>query len=299
MDMMQCRPLIIVYCALLAWPTLLGVAALGEQLKGGVKEEETVGNPSGSPQGALLDQLRQQLLELKQLNARLEKATVGGGASKTVFPASVSAVDQKFRPRKLFSEADLPAEDTEDGWYKIPYWRAGKFHREKQINHSLTGDTTVTSRVDHVYGMQQDKSGGIWHHTSWPHVTRVETDKYDEYKIINRYEPVKCEPNEFAFKVSSTDIDVNKTTGKIERVTKQEEIHHYTPGPEGSALGEVEWKGYTASGEPNTTNEHSSVEEMQVEPFRIINSWRKKDLRASFKKYLLSHGMADLVPDDE
>jgi hypothetical protein len=297
--MMNRRRMIMVYCALVACPLLGGMAGLAAPLKGGVQEQENVGGASGSPQSALLDQLRQQLQELKQLNARLEKATVGGNASKAMFPATVSAVDPKFRPRKLFAEADLPAEDTEDGWYKIPYWRAGKFHREKQINHSLTGDTVVTSRVDHVYGMQQDKSGGIWHHTSWPHITRVETDKYDEYKIINRYEPVECEPNEFAFKVSTTDIDVNKTTGKIERVTKQEEIHKYTPGPNNTALGEVEWRGYSASGEPNTTNEQSSVEETQVEPFRIVNFWRKKDLKASFKKYLLSHGMADLVPDDE
>lgn len=298
-DMMNRRRMIIVCCALVAWPMLGGVAGRAEQLKGGVKEEENVGGSAGTPQSALLDQLRQQLNELKQLNARLEKATIGGSESKTVFPGTVSAVDPKFRPRKLFAEADLPAEDTEDGWYKIPYWRAGKFHREKQINHSLSGDTTVTSRVDHVYGMQRDKNGGIWHHTSWPHVTRVETDKYDEYKIINRYEPVEGAPNEFAFKVSTTDIDVNKVTGKIERVSKQEEIHRYTPGPDGTAQGEVEWKGYSASGEPNTTNEQSSVEEVQVEPFRIVNFWRKKDLKASFRKFLLSHGMADLVPEEE
>jgi hypothetical protein len=273
-----------------------GAAAIAAPLKGGVEEQGT--GSSGTPQGALLDQLQSQLNELRALNARLEKAAAGGSATTAVFPMKVEAADQKFRPRKLFSAVDLPAEDTEDGWYRIPYWRAGKYHREKQTNHSVTGDVTIVSRVDHVYGMQQDKAGGIWHHRSWPHITRVETDKYDEYKIINKYEPIEGAPNEFAFKVSTTDIDVDKKTGKIAQVSRQEEIHKYTPGENGIAIGDVEWQGYTADGNPNTQVERSSVEEEQVEPFRVINNWRGKDLRESFRKFLMSHGKADLVPDD-
>lgn len=269
-------------------------AAWAAPLKGGVEEHDQ----AGQSENPVMDALRQQLQELRQLNAKLEKMSAGGEASTTRFPAKLEAVDNRFRPNKLFAEADLPAEATEEGWYRIPTWRAGKYHREKQVDHTITGDVEIVSRVDHVYGMQRDKSGQIWHHRSWPHITKVELDKYVEYKIINRYDPVDGAPNEFAFKVSSIDIDVDKKTGRIKRVTRQEEVDRYTPGPDGIAHGECEWQGYTANGDPNTQVERSSVDEEMVEPFKVVNFWRQKDLKASFRKYLESHNMVDLIPED-
>jgi hypothetical protein len=268
-------------------------------LKGGVKVEDegTTGQPQ-TPTGALLDKLQAELQELRQLNARLEKAAGGERRPTAVFPMKIDAVDKRLRPNKLFTEADLPHEDTEEGWYRIPEWRAGKFHREKQVDHGLYGDTAIVSRVDHVYGMQRDASGGIWHHRSWPHVTKVEMNGYVEYKIIESYEPIEGAPNEFAFKVSSTDIDVDPKTNKIKRVTKQQEVDRYHP--EGDlAVGECEWQGYTADGNPNTQVERSTVEEVKTEPFRVVNKWKQQDLRSSFIKYLESHGMADLVPQSD
>jgi hypothetical protein len=272
-----------------------GTAGGAAPLKGGVEET----GAAGATESSVLDQLRQQLQELKALNARLDAAAKGGAsASRTLFPAKVSAADERFRPHKLFAEAELPKEATEEGWYRIPEWRAGKYLREKQTDHTITGDVTIKSRVEHVYGMQQDRSGGIWHHRSWPHITKVDMDGYTEYKIIEKYEPIEGAPNEFAFKVSSTDIDVDNKTNRIKRVTKQLEVDRYTPGPNGTAIGECEWQGYTADGNPNTQVEHSSVEEMQMEPFRVVNFWRNKDLRASFHQYLRSHDMADLIPEE-
>jgi hypothetical protein len=279
-------------CCILA--VSLGSVASAEPLKGGVKEEGS----AGSTQNPIIDELQQQLNELRALNARLAKDAEAESGPKSTFPLKVEAVDPKFRTGKLFAEVNLPNEDTEDGWYRIPHWRAGKFHREKQIDHTISGDVETVSRVDHVYGMQTDKSGGIWHYSSWPRITKVETDKYFEYKIIDHYEIIEGKPNEFAARVRSTDIDVSKTTGKIARVTKQEEVSRYTPGPEGSAAGECEWQCYTAQGNPNTTVERTSVEEAQTEPFKRVDFWRKKDLKESFKRYLRSHGKADLIPDE-
>lgn len=213
------------------------------------------------------------------------------------FSSKVEAVEPKFRPNKLFAATNLPEEGVEDGWYLIPAWRAGKFHRESQTDHTLFGDQTIVSRVDHVYGMQRDKNGGIWHHYSWPKITRVELDGYDEYKIVHRYEPVKITPTEFAVKVNSTDIDVDVNTGKIKRVTKQEEFDQYFPLSEGTVRGESKWQGFSMNGGPNTTVERSSLEEVQTEPFRVINTWKGKDLRESFRKFLQSHELSELLPD--
>lgn len=287
---------------------MVAVAAGAEPLKGKVEVEDAEGvpleagtatlesKPLSGGIGEQLQRLRGQLDELKQLRARLEAAPQRTGEMQ--FSAKVDAVGPELRPNKLFAEANLPQQETEDGWYKIPAWRAGKFHREKQTDHTLFGDVTIASRVDHVYGMQMDKNGGIWHHESWPRVTKVELDGYTEYKLIQKYEPVRISPNEFTVKLFSTDIDVDNKTGKIKRTTKQEEFDRYFPRGNDLAVGECEWQGYSMNGGPNTTVEQTSVEEVRIEPFRVINKWKGKDLRASFRRYLQSHGMADLVPDD-
>jgi hypothetical protein len=213
-----------------------------------------------------------------------------------VFPAKVSAVDQRFRPHKLFAESELPHENSSETWYRIPAWRAGHYHREQQVDHTITGDVVMVSRVDHVYGMQRDRKGEIWHYSSWPHVTKIDLDGVTEYKIIERYEPIEATNHAYAVKVSSIDIDVDDKTNRIKRVTKQLEVDRYTPGPNGIAYGESEWQGYSADGNPNTQVEHSSMDEMLVEPFKVADKWREKDLRASFREFLEAHGMSELVP---
>jgi len=212
------------------------------------------------------------------------------------FADTVPPVGPDLKPHKLFSSVLLPAEDKEDTWYQIPKWRAGFFHREKQIDHTQFGDRESVSKVDHLYGMQVDKNGGIWHHMSWPKITKVSMDGYSQYKIINKYEPVIRSNNEFCVKISSTNLDVDDKTGKITRVGKQEEIDRYFPHGTDSSVGYCLIQGYSQHGRPNTELEKCSVEETKLKPFSVLNNFRGKDLRESFINYLKAHEMEDLLP---
>lgn len=213
------------------------------------------------------------------------------------FSETVDPVPQNLKVHKLFSSIEQPAEDKEDLWYQIPKWRAGLFHRDKQIDHTLFGDFESVSQVDHLYGMQLDKRGGIWHHVSWPSVTKLTLDGYCQYKMISRYEPVKLSEKEFCVKVCSTNVDVDDKTGKIIRVAKQEEFDRYFPAGPGAARGECLIQGFSARGNQNTTVERCTVEESQTQPFKVLNTFRGKNLRESFKKFLQSHDLAELAPD--
>jgi hypothetical protein len=215
------------------------------------------------------------------------------------FSDKVDAVEPGIKPHKLFSSVTMPAEDKDDTWYQIPNWRAGFFHREKQIDHTQFGDREQVSKVDHLYGMQKDKRGGIWHHQSWPKITKLSLeDGHSQYKIINKYELVSKSDNDYCVKISSTNVDVDDKTGKIIRTGKQEEFDRYFPDGTGKARGYCLIKGYSSSGNVNTQIEKCSVEEEQMKPFETLNTFRGKDLRASFKTYLISHDKADLVPDN-
>lgn len=249
--------------------------ATSETLKGGVRQETTV-----PVSGDIL-----QEDESQPLPAGIK------------FSENVEPVGKELRPHKLFSSISLPVEDNVDTWYKIPSWRAGFFHREKQIDHTIFGDVETVSKVDHLYGMQLDKKGGIWHHMSWPRITKLSLDGYCQYKIINRYEPVRLSEREYCVKISSTNIDVDDKSGKIIRLGKQEEFDRYFPGPSGAALGTCLIKRFSMHGRTNSTIEKCSVEESLLKPFSVLNSFRGVDLRASFRRYLETHDMAELLPD--
>lgn len=218
----------------------------------------------------------------------------GVGFSDTVPPVSST-----LKLHKLFSSLTLPAEDRDDTWYHIPSWRAGMFHREKQIDHTIFGDVESVSKVDHLYGMQVDKKGGIWHHMSWPRITKIALDGYSQYKIIDKYEPVNTSPAEFCIKITSTNIDVDDKTGKITRLARQEEFDRYFPVSGGLARGYCLIKGFSMFGRVNTTIEKVSVEESMTKPFTPLNSFRGTNLRESFIRYLKSHDLGDLAPDEE
>lgn len=247
-------------------------------LKGGVQHEDEGSRPLSS--GLLMDDPE-------------EAFSLPAGVK---FEENVPPVGPELRLHKLFSSVQMPAEDGEDTWYRIPGWRAGSFHREKQIDHTRSGDQISTSRADHVYGMQMDKNGEIWHHMSWPRVTKVSSDDQIQYKIINRYTPVTVNPNEFCVRISSTNVFVDEKTGKIIRTAKQEEIDRYIPIADGLARGYCLIQGYSQHGRPNTLLQKCTVEEERTQPFAVVNKFRGKDLQQSFFNYLKSHDLADLIP---
>ena len=250
--------------------------ARAETLKGGVQAEHHNDPLSG------------------ELNAENDSAFMPAGLK---FDETVPPITGDLKLHKLFSSATMPVEDKEDTWYKIPRWRAGEFHRDKQIDHTHGGDRESVSKADHVYGMQVDKKGDIWHHMSWPRVTKVALDGYSQYKIINKYEPVSLSDTEYCVKISSTNVDVDDKTGKIIRTAKQEEFDRYFPIARGVARGNCIIQGFSQHGRPNTEVEKCSVEEHLVKPFAVVNTFRGKNLRESFCNFLKSHDMAELIPD--
>lgn len=285
---------------LLCLPLVLaaGIVYAAEPLKGGIERlaplsggEEMTGkedNRSKHLQGGAEDRSSKRLEGGSEFNRPF--------TGQMEFSTKVAPVEPMFRPHKLFAESNLPSEGTEEGWYQIPAWRAGKFHRETQTDHTLFGDVEIVSKVDHVYGMQRDRNGGIWHHEIWPRVTKVALEGYTEYKIVHRYEPIKITRDEFCIRANSTDIDVDDKTGKIIRVTKQEEFDRYVPAGDGVSKCLSRWQGFSMNGGPNTQLERTTLEEVRVDPFRTINTWHGKDLRASFTKFLKANDLADLIP---
>lgn len=286
---------------------IIASAAHAEPLQGKILLEETLplsGNATTGEKEKPNSLFGKATADLEALTDRLRSlsgnANAGGGSAipaNISFSETVTPVPPEFKPHKLFSSIELPAEDNEDLWYQIPSWRAGLFHRDKQIDHTLTGDFESVSKVDHLYGMQVDKRGGIWHHVSWPSVTKITLDGYCQYKMISKYEPVKLSEKEFTVKVYSTNIDVDDKTGKIIRVAKQEEFDRYFPAGPGFARGQCLIQGYSGRGNQNTTVERCSVEESQTQPFKVLNNFRGKNLRESFKKFLRSHDLGELAPD--
>jgi len=84
-------------------------------------------------------------------------------------------VPPQLRAGVVFNAGNLPANDTSTGWYRIPSWFAGTWHREFETDTLPNGKVqTQLSRVDVQHGHQVDRRKGIWHHHSEPFAQRID-----------------------------------------------------------------------------------------------------------------------------
>lgn len=224
-----------------------------------------------------------------------------------------SAIPMGLMPGRRFDPRLLPPEGTEDGWYWIPEWSAGIFHRDFQTTLGPTvrvGFSTMNlSRTteDHVTdnepsGWQMDKNGGIWDYFHLPRTERHEGSDFIEYKIIRKYQPIEMSISQCVSRIFAQTIRVNKFNGIIQMVYQQDEINKSRP----TALGFRQdslcyW--FDENGRPGTSlnrkpSDIITGESKRIRPFSPVNVWKGKDMKASFRLFLLSHGKADLVPED-
>src|SRR5262249_17513184 len=151
-------------------------------------------------------------------------------------------------------------------------------------------------------GWQMDKRGGIWDYWHIPTFERHDMGSSEELKLVLRNEPIRISEQECVFRAYAQTVRVNKFTRRIESAFQQEELQTCHPVPGGFRQASyVRW--FDASGRPGGSLSGMFTENIWancyiIKPYAPVNFYRGKDMRTSFKTYLMSHGMADLVPDD-
>lgn len=223
----------------------------------------------------------------------------GGALSKEMLKhlSVLPRVNPQLRPGIIFSDTSLPRTDTNEGWYWIPKWKAGKWHRETQKVTNEQETRTMISRADNFRGWQTDKNGEIWEYYQEPYKQTIDGGNAIALKILHGSKPIAISEKQVIYRMTGTTIEIEKRTKRIVRVYQTEEIIRDLPLSDGKYQEITSLKIYDRNGKPTEHQTSYAVCERTGE-YSPVDFLNNRDMRASFKKFLQANNLADLIPDD-
>ncbi len=241
-------------------------------------------------------------------------ATSTPGSKKPILQGGINhaeelpALEDTLRPGRIFSDDLLikAGTGTNDLWFYIPSWFAGTRHSEECLvmyrYDYKTGQTTTPmqwqlNRQDSTSGYLQDRNGGIWDYHALPSIQHVESDQVNAILYVKKITPLMGNQDKLVIKYEELSVSVNKRTNKILQVLQQEQINTITSPTPGDLKIEISVKVFDFDGNPLRL-EQSDMTLKMTKPFERKETYNGVDLKRSFRDYLISHHMENLVPND-
>lgn len=233
------------------------------------------------------------------LESHSQNAKESTGAEHVEFRATVAPVPLKLQAGATFQETNLPPQNTGRGWYRIPSWFAGYWHRDALIEKKFGyPDRRQVSQRDMRRGYQADHRGDIWHPRNEPFTVRV--DRGDSYDLNNTLEmkPLEVSANQVVLEIHAMGIRVSKADGRIISNIQKRELHTFRPGRAGRTIeAESTGMGYDQQGRPLLDKPFKKYyTEFLKAPFKPIRSEDGRDYFSDFCDYLQSTNQDDLIP---
>jgi hypothetical protein len=216
----------------------------------------------------------------------------------------LAPVQSGLKVGATFDAANLEQGTASRIWYRVPPWMVGNWQDDDYTNTSTQDYQTGTinsqakTYAQHStgsWGRQRDRLGGIWSWIDLPasgeESTDTEIDKdyhtddsiiFDsDTKLIRRY--------------VYTRTAVSKATNTIRSVSQYECFTTYTMYGD-KMKSEYSMKEFDDRGKPKNLTKGWSIGH-KIEPFTAHNfDLKKQDVRPSFREYLKSQGLDNLVP---
>jgi hypothetical protein len=207
---------------------------------------------------------------------------------------ALPAVQPDLRAGAAFNPANLPQAATVGGWYLIPAWAAGTWHRDTMTYVTSQGEQTVLSKVNHFWGQQMDSQGRIWQHHNEPYTEREEMPGLVEWKTVVEKEPLKITPKEMKMHFKASTVAVNAQTGMIVKSYQQEEVQFLRPAEPGYMVQDSYIRLFDEMGRPQST-EHGGAQLTLYRPFSPIPVDQRTglDLKNDLANYMSTHGFKD------
>jgi len=213
------------------------------------------------------------------------------------------SVEPVLKPGAIFNlSADEAADDV---WVKVPDWLAGTWsiRRETTVYHQnfRTGDESYARRdfdahTTFTYAQQRDREGGYWHYLGTPYTSQTELSTFTEYHKVAEKELVESDPTKAVVRTRVTVIRTDKETSKITKVFQQESITRYTRMSSDELQLISSTKVFDDSG--NATDEvQNEARVHRLSPYSEIDFVGDKNYKAMFVHFLVTHELANLVPD--
>jgi hypothetical protein len=178
-----------------------------------------------------------------------------------------------------------------EDWRRIPSWKVGSFHIETEIQYTPRGPKEVLSRLDTSGGHMQDSKGHYWQRYNVPEPgAPVESETSLQFSNIVSDEAIEIGPKKVVSRVRGISFIVDKRTKKIIRVAQQEILQSEVPVGPGRYRTDCQRRVFGANGK-YLTDITSTTFADRIGPFEPV-----PQLQESFRRYLMSQGRPDLIP---
>jgi hypothetical protein len=215
-------------------------------------------------------------------------------------------VEGNLQPGDIFDRSHLPghAGKSMSDWYRIPTWLGGTWHKESQTDYfrynylDNTADTTARvqrASSDGVWGIQQDNSGKLWQFDPVPYTDMVDSGDETIVQIIRLVEPLESTGDRFVRRSMSTQLRVDKLTGKIKTVETGEQITVITPESNVLIKRQTSSKVFDHTGKPLLRGK-SFAYETRTGPFTPRDFYRGQNMKELFSDFLKMFGATAMLP---
>ncbi|SRR5579875_363847 len=213
----------------------------------------------------------------------------------------LAPLDNRLQKGKVFDPGRFGQAAPTYQWYKIPDWLAGLWYTTKETSQLRSLQTGVVTshqypRHDkHLFGMQQDASGSIWHCVVLPRRHVVSAEPFVEYRLETARGFPTITADEVATVYRFAAVQVDEATGLIIDAHQQESIMRIRPvdGNRLEVLGSL--RTYDHEGIPQSEG-RTYLTFFRAKPYSEVPTYRNEDMRQSFRQYLTSHNLSNLLP---
>ena len=210
--------------------------------------------------------------------------------------AVIGPVAPPLQAGATFDERNLPPLHTRTGWYMIPNWYAGLWHREVQTDKvGLFRTVTHASRRDRLRGDQIDALGRIWQAHDEPNVVIVDTGNTLDYILDRSSDPVTMQADLVVIHYIGSDIVVDKSSRRIVRSGQREETQELRQGPNGTLQVETKLTRYDQNGSKLATISGSWSEQL-LKPFQPLDFYQGRNYFQDFCQYLQATNQGNAIP---
>jgi hypothetical protein len=209
---------------------------------------------------------------------------------------SIGPVAPPLQAGAAFDQRNLGPLHTKTGWYLIPNWYAGLWHREMQTDKiGLFRTVNHVSRRDRLRGDQIDRLGRIWQAHDEPNVVIVDTGKAIDYILDRSTRQISMQADLVVTRFIGSDIMVDKNSGRIIKSGQREEIQEMRPGPGGTLRCKTKLTKFDQNGQQLNTIS-GTWDEQLIRPFQPLDFYQGRNYFQDFCQYLQATGQADAIP---
>ncbi len=153
---------------------------------------------------------------------------------------------------------------------------------------------TVAATELAQFGVQRDRFSGVWHCRLAANGV-ADCGSYLSIALVQDQEPVMVSEQKVEIKDVFTELHVNKETNVIIDSMQAESLTTYEPNPDGSLKVSTSVKVFDESGMPKR-EEHSLSITAKTKAFAPLDLYKGRDLRLSFKQFMIASGKANYLP---